>query len=82
MRGGSRGGHDPKLLDQSVKSFPDAKIQTEKQFEHSQEAGINILLNLLFVLLGFSIVISLFGTWTRVLMVFSRHASWGYCRSG
>jgi ABC-type antimicrobial peptide transport system permease subunit len=70
------------LLERAVKVFPDAKIQTEKQFEQSQERGINILLNLLFVLLGFSIVISLFGIVnTLVLMVFERTRELGMLRA-
>ena len=80
-----RGGASPQntaLLDRAVKGFPDAKIQTEKQFEHSQERGINILLNLLFVLLGFSILISLFGIVnTLVLMVFERTRELGMLRA-
>jgi putative ABC transport system permease protein len=80
-----RGGATPAntaLLKHAVIAFPDAKIQTEKQFEHSQEAGINILLNLLFVLLGFSIVISLFGIVnTLVLMVFERTRELGMLRA-
>jgi putative ABC transport system permease protein len=70
------------LLKRSVRTFPDAKIQTEKQFEHAQERGINVLLNLLFVLLGFSIVISLFGIVnTLVLMVFERTRELGMLRA-
>src|SRR4029078_12281118 len=70
------------LLKRSVRTFPDAKIQTEKQFEHAQERGINVLLNLLFVLLGFSIVISLFGIVnTLVLMVFARTRELGMLRA-
>ena len=80
-----KGGVTPattKLLEERLKTFPDAKIQTEKQFEHSQEAGINILLNLLFVLLGFSIVISLFGIVnTLVLTVFERTRELGMLRA-
>src|SRR4029077_14673048 len=60
----------------------DAKIQTEKQLEQSQEKRINILLNLLFVLLGFSVVISLFGIVnTLVLMVFERTRELGMLRA-
>jgi putative ABC transport system permease protein len=80
-----RGGVTPantKLLDSTLKTFPDAKAQTEKQFEKSQERGINVLLNLLFVLLGFSIVISLFGIVnTLVLMVFERTRELGMLRA-
>ena len=81
MRGGAS-SQNTALLDRSVKGFPDAKIQTEKQFEHSQERGINVLLNLLFVLLGFSILISLFGIVnTLVLMVFERTRELGMLRA-
>jgi len=80
-----RGGVTPAntaVLDKSLKSFPDAKIQTEKQFEHNQEQGINILLNLLFVLLGLSIVISIFGIVnTLVLTVFERTRELGMLRA-
>ena len=70
------------LLNRAVATFPDAKIQTEKQFEKSQEQGINVLLNLLFVLLGFSIVISLFGIVnTLVLTVFERTRELGMLRA-
>jgi putative ABC transport system permease protein len=81
MRGGESTANTA-ALDRAVKSFPDAKIQTEKQFEKSQEQGVNILLNLLFVLLGFSIVISLFGIVnTLVLMVFERTRELGMLRA-
>jgi len=81
MRGGAS-SQNTALLDRAVKGFPDAKIQTEKQFEHSQERGINVLLNLLFVLLGFSILISLFGIVnTLVLMVFERTRELGMLRA-
>jgi len=80
-----RGGVTPAntaLLDKTLKTFPDAKIQTETEFEHAQEQGINILLNLLFVLLGLSIVISIFGIVnTLVLTVFERTRELGMLRA-
>ena len=82
---GVRGGVTPantKALDSALAAYPDAKIQTEKQFEKSQEKGIDILLNLLFVLLGFSIIISLFGIVnTLVLTVFERTRELGMLRA-
>jgi putative ABC transport system permease protein len=81
----TRGGASPattKTLTRALASFPDAKIQTERQFEKSQEKGIDVLLNLLFVLLGFSIVISLFGIVnTLVLTVFERTRELGMLRA-
>ncbi|MGH2831612.1 MAG: ABC transporter permease, partial [Solirubrobacteraceae bacterium] len=60
-------------LERALAGFPDAKIQTESQFKSSQEEGINTLLNLLYVLLSLSIIISLFGIVnTLVLTVFER----------
>jgi putative ABC transport system permease protein len=81
----TRGGVTPeatRTLTRALASFPDAKIQTERQFEKSQEKGIDVLLNLLFVLLGFSIVISLFGIVnTLVLTVFERTRELGMLRA-
>ncbi len=81
----TRGGVTPSntaLLDRALQTFPDAKIQTETEFEHAQEQGINILLNLLFVLLGLSIVISIFGIVnTLVLTVFERTRELGMLRA-
>jgi putative ABC transport system permease protein len=80
-----RGGVNPvntARLNQALKNFPDAKIQTESQFEKSQEQGIDILLNLLFVLLGLSIIISVFGIVnTLVLTVFERTRELGMLRA-
>ena len=81
MRGGVT-TQNTALLTKAVKSYPDAKIQTEKQFEHLQEKGVDTLLSLLFVLLGFSILISLVGIVnTLVLMVFERTRELGMLRA-
>jgi putative ABC transport system permease protein len=70
------------LLTRALVKFPDAKIQTQKQFIKLQEGGITILLRLLYVLLSLSIVISLFGIVnTLVLTVFERTREIGMLRA-
>jgi putative ABC transport system permease protein len=80
-----RGGVTPAntaALKNALTAFPDAKIQTEHQFKRSQEAGIDVLLNLLYVLLSLSIVVSLFGIVnTLVLTVFERTRELGMLRA-
>ncbi len=69
-------------LNAALAEFPDAKIQTESAFKKQQEAGINVFLNLLYVLLSLSILVSLFGIVnTLVLSVFERTRELGMLRA-
>jgi putative ABC transport system permease protein len=81
MTGGVTPANTAKL-EAALKDFPDAKIATESQFKKNQEEGINVLLNLLYVLLGLSIIVSLFGIVnTLVLTVFERTRELGMMRA-
>ena len=82
MRGGVTDGNTTALKAALAAKFPNTKLATQSQFKKNQEQGLNQLLNLLFVLLGLSIVISLFGIVnTLVLTVFERTRELGMIRA-
>ncbi len=81
MRGGETDA-DQAALERRLKAFPNAKVQTKKQFIDNQISGLNSILNVLFVLLALSIVVSLFGIVnTLVLTVFERTRELGMLRA-
>ena len=79
---GRRDGRQHGALDAALKPFPNAKVQTKQQFIDNQIAGLNTILNVLYVLLALSVIVSLFGIVnTLVLTVFERTRELGMLRA-
>jgi putative ABC transport system permease protein len=69
-------------LEGALDDFPNAKAQTREEFIDNQIAGLSSILNILYVLLALSIVVSLFGIVnTLVLTVFERTREIGMLRA-
>jgi putative ABC transport system permease protein len=81
MRGGVTDANT-RALEAALKPFPNAKPQTRNQFKDNQISGFKQVLNILYVLLALSVVISLFGIVnTLVLTVFERTRELGMLRA-
>ncbi len=69
-------------LERQLAAFPNAKVQTKKEFVDNQISGLNAILNVLYVLLALSVIVSLFGIVnTLVLTVFERTRELGMLRA-
>jgi putative ABC transport system permease protein len=69
-------------LDAQLADFPNAKVQTREEFVDNQISGLSSVLNVLYVLLALSVVVSLFGIVnTLVLTVFERTREIGMLRA-
>jgi putative ABC transport system permease protein len=69
-------------IEQTLTEFPNAKVATRDEFIDNQISGLNSILNILYVLLALSVIVSLFGIVnTLVLTVFERTREIGMLRA-
>ena len=69
-------------LERALADFPNAKAQTRDDFVDNQISGLSSILNILYVLLALSVIVSLFGIVnTFVLTVFERTRELGMLRA-
>jgi putative ABC transport system permease protein len=81
MRGGENDANAA-ALEKQLADFPNAKVQTREEFIDNQISGLSSILNILYVLLALSILVSLFGIInTLVLTVFERTREIGMLRA-
>jgi putative ABC transport system permease protein len=81
MKGGQTDANRA-ALDKALASFPNAKVATREEFIDNQISGLSSVLNILYVLLALSVIVSLFGIVnTLVLTVFERTREIGMLRA-
>lgn len=81
MKGGATEANS-KALDKALAGFPNAQAQTRKEFVDSQIAQLNPILMVLYVLLAFSVLISVVGIVVMlVLTVYERTRELGMLRA-
>ena len=79
---GGRTDANTAKLNEALKAYPNAKVQTRQQFIDNQISGLSSVLNILYVLLALSVIVSLFGIVnTLVLTVFERTREIGMLRA-
>ena len=81
MEGGETDANQA-ALDEALADFPNAKAQDRQAFIDNQISGLSSILNILYVLLALSVIVSLFGIVnTLVLTVFERTREIGMLRA-
>jgi putative ABC transport system permease protein len=81
MNGGATDANQA-ALDTALKDFPNAKAQTRQKFVDNQTAALKGILNVFYVLLALSVIVSVFGIVnTLVLTVFERTREIGMLRA-
>jgi putative ABC transport system permease protein len=81
MRDGVTDANTTALTD-ALKDFPNAKAQTRQEFKDNQIAGFTTVLDIIYVLLALSVVVSFFGIVnTLVLTVYERTRELGMLRA-
>ena len=79
---GDESDANTRTLEEALAEFPNAKVQTRQEFIDNQIAGLSSVLNILYVLLALSVIVSLFGIVnTLVLTVFERTREIGMLRA-
>ncbi|HMB18282.1 MAG TPA: FtsX-like permease family protein [Gaiellaceae bacterium] len=81
MKGGQTDANKA-TLEKTLSAFPNAKVQTREEFIDNQISALSSILNILYVLLALSVIVSLFGIVnTLVLTVFERTREIGMLRA-
>ena len=79
---GGQSDENRATLERALEDYPSAKVQTRDEFIDNQISALNRILNVLYVLLALSVVVSLFGIVnTLVLTVFERTREIGMLRA-